>query len=54
VHSSRAILRAWPKPIRWGIYKVSSKAVWLGNIEAPDETAAIEESAAEFKGRPTG
>jgi hypothetical protein len=38
-----------PKPIRWGIYKVGSKAVWRGNIEAPDETAAIEKGAAEFK-----
>jgi hypothetical protein len=26
-----------PKPIRWGIYKLASKAVWLGNVEAPDE-----------------
>jgi hypothetical protein len=38
-----------PKPIRWAIYKLAAKAVWLGEVEAPDETAAIEEGAAEFK-----
>jgi hypothetical protein len=38
-----------PKPIRWGIYKIAAKAVWLGTVEAADETAAIEKSAAEFK-----
>jgi hypothetical protein len=38
-----------PKPLRWGVYKIASKAVWLGNVEAPDETAAIEKGAAEFK-----
>jgi hypothetical protein len=26
-----------PKPIRWNVYKIASKAVWLGAIEAPDE-----------------
>jgi hypothetical protein len=38
-----------PKPVRWGIYKIAAKAVWLGNVEAPDEAAAIEKGAAEFK-----
>jgi hypothetical protein len=38
-----------PKPIRWAIYKVAAKATWLGNAEAPDEAAAIEKGAAEFK-----
>jgi hypothetical protein len=38
-----------PKPIRWAIYKIAAKAVWLGTVEAPDEAAAIEKSAAEFK-----
>jgi hypothetical protein len=38
-----------PQPMRWGIYKLVSKAVWLGNVEAPDEAAAIEKGAAEFK-----
>jgi hypothetical protein len=38
-----------PKPVRWGIYKLAAKAVWLGNVEAPDEASAIEKGAAEFK-----
>jgi hypothetical protein len=38
-----------PRPIRWGVCKIASKAVWLGNVEAPDEAAAIEKGAAEFK-----
>jgi hypothetical protein len=39
-----------PKPIRWNVYKLASKAVWLGAIEAPDEAAAMEKAAAEFQG----
>jgi hypothetical protein len=38
-----------PKPIRWTIYKIAAKAVRLGAVEAPDEAAAIEKGAAEFK-----
>jgi hypothetical protein len=38
-----------PKPIAWGIYKIAAKAVWLGNVEAPDEATAIDKGAAEFK-----
>jgi hypothetical protein len=38
-----------PKSIRWGIYKIAAKAVRLGQVEAPDERAAIEKGAAEFK-----
>jgi hypothetical protein len=38
-----------PKPIVWKIYKIASKAVWLGDVEAPDEAAAMETAAAEFK-----
>jgi hypothetical protein len=30
-------------------YKVASNTVWLGEVEAPDETAAIEKAAPEFK-----
>jgi hypothetical protein len=37
------------KPIRWNIYKIASKGVWLGEVEAPDEAAAMEKAAAEFK-----
>jgi hypothetical protein len=38
-----------PKPIPWGIYKIAAKAVWLGNVEAPDEATAIQKGAAELK-----
>jgi hypothetical protein len=38
-----------PKPIVWGVYKIAAKVVWLGNVEATDEAAAIEKGAAEFK-----
>jgi hypothetical protein len=33
-----------PKPIRWAIYKIASKGVWLGAVEA----TAIEKGASEF------
>jgi hypothetical protein len=35
-----------PKPIIRSVYKIASKAVWLGNVEAPDETTAMEKAAA--------
>jgi hypothetical protein len=35
-----------PKLLRWNLYKIASKAVWLGEIEAPDEQAAMEKAAA--------
>jgi hypothetical protein len=38
-----------PKPTTWNIYKIASKAVWLGVVEAPDETAAMDKAAAEFE-----
>jgi len=38
-----------PPSTTWNIYKFASKAVWLGTVEAPDETAAMETAAAEFK-----
>jgi hypothetical protein len=38
-----------PKPIVWGIYEIATKAVWLGNVGAPDEATAIQMGAAEFK-----
>jgi hypothetical protein len=37
-----------PKPIVWSIYKIASKAVWLSNVEATDEAAAVEKGAAEI------
>jgi hypothetical protein len=30
-------------------YKLASKSVWLGAVEAPDVAAAIEKAAGEFK-----
>jgi hypothetical protein len=38
-----------PKPTSWNIYRIASKAVWPGEVEAPDEAAAMENAAAEFK-----
>jgi hypothetical protein len=37
------------KPIIWKVYKIANKAVWLGDVEAPDEAAAMEKAAEEFK-----
>jgi hypothetical protein len=31
------------------VYKIASKAVWLGEVEAPDEAAAMAKAAATFK-----
>jgi hypothetical protein len=38
-----------PKPMSWDVYKIAKKAVWLGTIEAPDKSAAVEKAAQEFK-----
>ena len=38
-----------PKANRWNIYKIADKSVRLGAVEEPDESAAIEKDAAEFK-----
>jgi hypothetical protein len=38
-----------PTPARWTIYKLAAKQTWLGEVEAPDEAAAIEKAAAEYK-----
>jgi hypothetical protein len=37
------------KPSIRNVYKIASKAVWLGAVEAPDEIAATEKAAVEFK-----
>jgi membrane-bound lytic murein transglycosylase B len=37
------------KATTWNIYKIVSKAVWLGAVEATEETSAMEKAAAEFK-----
>jgi len=38
-----------PAPIRWEIFKIASKSVWLGSVEAPNEAEAIRKAAEEFK-----
>jgi hypothetical protein len=38
-----------PKPRSWNVYKIASKVVWLDEVEAPDEAAAMEKAAREFK-----
>ena len=38
-----------PPTLVWKVYKIASKAVWLVDVEAPDEAAAMEKAAAEFK-----
>jgi len=38
-----------PQPITWTIYKIAAKQTWVGTVEAPDEAAAIERAAAEFR-----
>jgi hypothetical protein len=38
-----------PPPASWNIYKVATKAIWLGTVEASDKTTAIEKGAQEFK-----
>jgi hypothetical protein len=38
-----------PLPISWNVYKLASRAVWLGTVESPDEAAAMEKAATEFK-----
>jgi hypothetical protein len=38
-----------PTTIVWKVYKIASKAAWLGEVKAPDEATAMEKAAAEFK-----
>jgi Ser/Thr protein kinase RdoA (MazF antagonist) len=37
-----------PKPTSWDVYKIAKKAMWLGTVEAPDKSAAVEKAAQEF------
>jgi hypothetical protein len=37
-----------PTPLIWKVYKIASKAAWLGEVEAAGEAAAMEKAAAEF------
>jgi hypothetical protein len=39
-----------PKPIVWSIYKIAAKGVWLGNVEAPVETAGHREGRCRIQG----
>jgi hypothetical protein len=41
-----------PKPISWNVYKIVSEAVWLGEVEALDETAAMEKTTVNSTWRP--
>ncbi len=38
-----------PKPTSWSIYRAAHKAIWIGEVEAPDEVAAIQKAAEQFK-----
>jgi hypothetical protein len=38
-----------PLPTRWDVYGVAKKSVWLGTVDAPDKSAAVEKAAQEFK-----
>jgi hypothetical protein len=39
-----------PNPTRWKIYEIASKGVSLGEVEAPDEAAAIEKAVCGIQG----
>ena len=41
-------------PIIWNVYKIASKAVWPGEVEAPDEAAAMEKARRNSRCRLTG
>jgi 2-C-methyl-D-erythritol 4-phosphate cytidylyltransferase len=38
-----------PQPMKWAIYKVAAKQIWIGEIEATDEAEAIQKAAEQFK-----
>jgi hypothetical protein len=38
-----------PELAAWSVYKIAKKAAWLGIVEVPDKTTAIEKAAVEFK-----
>jgi hypothetical protein len=37
-----------PLPL-WSIHRAVHKAIWIGEVEAPDECTAIEKAAEQFK-----
>jgi hypothetical protein len=39
-----------PPPLStFDVFRVAHKAIWLGTVEAPDKSTAIEKAAQEFK-----
>jgi len=38
-----------PAPVRWEIFKIAKKSVWVGSIEAHDEATAIQKAVEKFK-----
>jgi 1,2-phenylacetyl-CoA epoxidase PaaB subunit len=38
-----------PPLLSFDVYKIASKAVWLGSVQAPDNAMAIEKAAEEFR-----
>jgi hypothetical protein len=38
------------KPISWNVYRIASNAVWLDEVQAPDEATAMEKAAAAIQG----
>jgi hypothetical protein len=38
-----------PQPVSWSIYRMASKAIWMGEVEASDEATAIAKAAEQFR-----
>jgi hypothetical protein len=38
-----------PPPLSWDVFEIVKKSMWLGTVEAPDKSAAIEKGAQEFR-----
>jgi hypothetical protein len=38
-----------PQAVRWSIYKIAAKQTWVGEVEAVDESEAIQKAAVELK-----
>jgi len=38
-----------PAPVRWEIFKIAKKSVWVGSVEAHDAATAVQKAAEEFK-----
>jgi hypothetical protein len=44
-----AMRQVSPPTTTWSVYKIASKLVWLGAVEASDEATAMEKAAAAYK-----